>query len=139
MTGFWGVGLSPLALGGVGVEVEGELVSGELAGGDGAAYVQGLGGPAGQQGLGAAGQGVVEVEGIGEVELALDAAGALEGDLLVVDGEVPALGRGACICQRLFGHVPGDRLGDQPFQGGDTDLVREPSHLGIHEPVRPPG
>ena len=67
-------------------------MSGELAGGDRAAHVQGLGGPAGFEGFGSAGQGGVEVQGIGEVELALDPAGALEGDLVVVDGDVPPLG-----------------------------------------------
>ena len=66
-------------------------MSGELAGGDRAAYVQRLGGPAGFEGLGAAGQGGVEVQRIGEVELALDPAGPVEGHLVVVDGEVPPL------------------------------------------------
>ena len=71
-------------------EVEGELVAGDLAGGDGAAYVEGVGRPQRQEFLRALRDGGVEVEGVGEVELAGDLAGAAEGDLLVVDGEVPA-------------------------------------------------
>ena len=67
-------------------EVEGELVAGDLAGGDRAAYVEGVGGSQGQQLLCALRDGGVEVEGVGEVELAGDLAGAAEGDLLVVDG-----------------------------------------------------
>ena len=73
------------------VEVEGELVAGELAGGDGAAYVEGVGRPQGQQLVRALRDGGVEVEGVGEVELAGELAGAAEGDLLVVDGEVPTV------------------------------------------------
>ena len=84
----------PVVLGAGGVEVEGELVPGELSGGDRAAYVQGVGRPAGFEGFGTTGQGGVEVQGIGEVELALDPAGAGEGDLVMVDVQVPPLGGG---------------------------------------------
>ena len=50
-------------------------------------------GPGGRERLGPGGDGGVEVEGVGEVELGLDDGGAVEGDLLVVEGEVPAVGR----------------------------------------------
>ena len=47
--------------------------------------------PSPQQLVRSLGYGGVEVEGVGEVELAGDLAGAAEGDLLVVDGEVPTV------------------------------------------------
>ena len=115
------------------VEVEGELVAGELAGGDGAAYVEGVRRSQRQQLLRAVREGGVEVEGVGEVELAGDLAGAAEGDLLVVDGEVPTVGSFAGLFGSFLGHEPGDRLGDEPLQGGDADAVRERRHLGVHE------
>ena len=77
------------------VEVEGELVAGEGAGGQGAAHVERLGGPEVGELSGAGGDGVVEVEGVGEVELGVDVDGALVGDLVEVDVEVAPVGRGA--------------------------------------------
>ena len=115
------------------VEVEGELVAGDLAGGDGSAYVEGVGRSQREQLLRAFRDGVVEVEGVGEVELAGELAGAAEGDLLVVDGEVPTVRSLPCFLGGLVGHEPGDRLGDQPLQSGDADAVRERCHLGVHE------
>ena len=76
---------------GVRVQVEGELVAGDLAGGDRAAYVEGVRRPQREQLVCALRDGGVEVEGVGEVELAGELAGAAEGDLLVVDGEVPTV------------------------------------------------
>ena len=117
----------------LGGQVEGELVAGELAGGDRAAYVEGVRRPQRQQLLCALRYGGVEVEGVGEVELAGELAGAAEGDLLVVDGEVPAVRSPPGVLGGLVGHEPGDRLGDQPLQRGDADAVRERRHLGVHE------
>ena len=115
------------------VKVEGELVPGDLAGGERSAYVEGLGRPQHLQRLGTLGQGGVEVEGVGEVELAVDLAGAVEGDLLVLDGEVSPVRGLPGVFGGLVGHEPGDCFGDQPLQRGDPDPVREWRHLGIHE------
>ena len=79
------------------------------------------------------GYGGVEVEGVGEVELAGELAGAAEGDLLVVDAEVPSVRSTASVLGGLVGHEPGDRLGDQPLQGSEADPVRERRHLRIDE------
>ena len=70
------------------------LVAGQLADGEGAAYVEGLGRPEGGELGGAGADGFVEVEGVGQVELAVHDRGAGEGDLLVVDVEVPPVGSG---------------------------------------------
>ena len=77
--------------------------------------------------------GGVQVEGVGEVELAGELAGAAEGDLLVVDGEVPPVRSLVGVLGGLVGHEPGDRLGDQPLQRGEADAVRERRHLRVHE------
>ena len=68
-------------------------MAGEVAGGHRAAYVEGLGAAGEPELLGATGDGGVEVEGVGEVELGLHEGGAVEGDLLVVEGDVPTFGR----------------------------------------------
>ena len=88
------------------------------------------------QRLGSLGHGGVEVEGVGEVELAADLAGAVEGDLLVLDREVPSVGSLGGVFGGSVGHEPGDRLGDQPLQRGDPDAVRERGDLGVHERCR---
>ncbi len=67
----------------------------------------------------------VEVEGVGEVQLAVDQRGAGEGDLVVVDGEVPPVGGAAAGLLGGLGHEPGDRLLDQPVDHPDADLVRD--------------
>ena len=54
----------------------------------------------------------------------------------MLDGEVPTLGGLQRVLGGLVGHEPGDRLGDQPLQRGQTDAVRERRHLGVHEPRR---
>ena len=79
------------------------------------------------------GHGGVEVERVGEVELAGDLAGAVEGDLLVLDREVSSVGSLPGVLSGPVGHEPGDRLGDQPLQRGDADAVRERRDLGVHE------
>ena len=68
------------------IEVEGELVAGEVAGGQRAAHVEGLGAAGGGQRLGTLGDRGVQVQGVGQVELGLDEGGALQGDLVVVEG-----------------------------------------------------
>ena len=108
-------------------------MAGEVAGGDGAAYVERVGRAGCFQGLGAAGQGGVEVQGIAEVELALDPGGAGEGDLVVVDGEMALVGGPSGVLEGLCGHVPGDRLGDEAVGRGGADLVREGRDLLVDE------
>ena len=54
----------------------------------------------------------------------------------MLDGEVPTLGSLGGVFGGLVGHEPGDRLGDQPLERGQTDAVRERRHLGVHEPRR---
>ena len=90
--------------------------------------------PGGFEGVGSAGEGGVEVEGVGQVELSFEVGGAVEGDLVVVEGHVPALGRVLGVLGCVVGHVPGDRLGDEPVELGGADLVRERRDLGVHEP-----
>ncbi len=82
------------------------------------------------------GDGGVEVQGVGEVELGLDEGGAVEGDLVVVEGDVPTLGRLLRILQGLVGHEPGDGLGDEPVELGGADPVGEGCDLGVHESRR---
>ena len=86
-----------------GVEVEGELAAGEGPGGQGPADVEGLLAPEVGELLRAGGDGVVEVEGVGEVELCVDVDGAVEGDLVEVDVEAPAVGGFAAPLLRLSG------------------------------------
>ena len=122
-----------LRLGVLAVRVEGELVAPDRAEGLGAAYVQRLRRAGCSEGLGLLGHRVFEVEGIGEVELALDADGAVEGDVFGVDVEVPA----ARLPSRPFGgqvgHEPGDGFLDEPLHGRDADLVRERRDLAVDE------
>ncbi len=117
-----------------GGEVQGELVAGDLAGGDGPADVQRLLRPTESELLGCLGQGGVEVQGVGEVELALDAGGAVEGDLVVVETHVATIGGLGGVGGCLLGHEPVGGLGDEAFEGGVPDLVGEPGDLGIDEP-----
>ena len=84
--------------------------------------------------LGAAGQCGVEVEGVGQVEHALDPGGAGVGDVVVVDRDVPLLGRGLGFLPSAVGFEAGDRLGDQPFDDHGAGLVRERGELGVDEP-----
>ena len=51
----------------------------------------------------------------------------------MVDGEVPTVRSLAGVLGGLVGHEPGDRLGDEPLQGGEADAVRERRHLRVHE------
>ena len=69
-------------------EVEGGLGAGEVAEGLGTAYVERLGRPEGLLQCGAVDQGLVEVEGVGEVEVGLDVQGAGEVDVVLVDRDV---------------------------------------------------
>ena len=136
-----------------GVEVEGELAAGEVPDGGGPPHVQGVGGAEVLQRLGAGGDGGVEVEGVGEVELPVHGAGAPQRRLPRVDGEGPAVGGLAAAAFGLLGHEPPDRLLDQPVDLGGADLVRHVRDVavdvrgGLHrqdhgragDPAGPPG
>ncbi len=82
----------------LGVEVERGLGAGEVAERGGTAGVEGQARPEGLEGGGAVGQGAVQVEGVGEVELGLEPHGAgvvhvlgVQGGVAGVDGEVAVL------------------------------------------------
>ena len=82
-------------------QVERGLGAGEVAEGLGAAYVERLGRAEGLLQCGAVDQGVVEVEGVGDVEVGLEVQGAgvvdvvlVDRDVTRVDGEVAVLGIG---------------------------------------------
>ncbi len=111
-------------------------MAGEVAGGDGPAYVEGLLAARGLEARGSSGQSSVEVDRVGQVELALDEAGAGEGDLVVVDGEMPPVRGSLRGLGCLGGHEPGHGLGDQPVQLRGPDPVGEPRDLGIDESGR---
>ena len=116
------------------VEVEGELVAGEVAGGEGAAHLEGFGAAGGGQRLRTLGDRGVQVQCVGQVELGLDEGGALQGDLVVVEGDVAPLGRGLGVGLGLGGHVPGLGDLDEPVQRGRADPVCERRDLGVDEP-----
>ena len=110
-----------------------------IADGDGAADVEGVGGAEVGLASGAGGDGVVEVEGVGEVELAGDQRGAGEGDLVVVDGEVPAVGGFAASAFGFLGHEPAEGLIQEPVDLGGADLVGDRGEVPVDVPRPPPG
>jgi hypothetical protein len=80
--------------------------------------------------------GGVEGVGVGDLELSVTVHGAGEGHLAGVDAE-PALVLNRVLAIRVdLGHVPGDRLGDQPVDGREADLLRHRGQVGIDEPGR---
>jgi hypothetical protein len=114
------------------LEDQGLFAAGDHADRGGAADVQRVLTAQGGQLGGAGGDGVFEVEGVGQVELAVDPRGAGEGDLVVVDGEVPALGCLGAAFGGVLGHEPGYRLLDGPLGLGHPDPVRERRHHLVH-------
>ena len=100
----------------------------------GAAYVQRLLTPQVGQVAGDGADGVVEVEGVGQVQLTGDVAGAGEGDVVVVDGEVTTVGGVTAALLGQVGHEPADRLIDQPRELGGLDPVRDRCDVGVDEP-----
>ncbi len=117
-----------------GLEVEAGLLAGDLADRLGPPHVQRLLGPAGGQDGGFVGDPGLQVQGVGEVELPVDPGGAGEGDLGVLDREVPAIGCSTALFFGFGGHEPADGVGDEPVDLGGTDPVREGCDLGVHEP-----
>ncbi len=108
-------------------------MAGQVAGRDGAAYVQRLGGAQQELGVGVRGEGGVEVQGVGEVEVALDVHGPGDTDLGQVHVEVADLGGGEPVGLGLVGVEPGGGFLDQPAQLGGADLVGDRGDVGVHE------
>ena len=78
----------------------------------------------------------LQVEGVGQVQLTVDPGGAVEGDLGVLDREVPAVRRLPALLLGFGGHEPADRVGDQPVDLGGSDPVRVGRDVVVHEPRR---
>ena len=81
--------------------------------------------------MGFVGEGVVEVEGVGEVDLAGDGAGAGDADAVVVDGEVGLVPGGAAAFFGFVGHVSGDGFLDEPVDLGGADLVGDGGEVPV--------
>ena len=119
-------------------EVERGLGAGEVAEGSGTAHVQRRIRAEGLQRRGAVGEGPVEVEGVGDVELGLEPHRAREVHLVVVDRRVAGVDMEVAVL-RIRGRVgPGevvalDRLSDEPVQLRGTDPTRDRGDLGVHE------
>ena len=132
-------------------------MAGEVAGGDGAAYVQRLGGPGEELLVGVGGDRGVEVDRVGEVEVALDVHGPGGGDLVEVDVETAGVGGGGAFGFGLVGVEPGDRFLDEPASwvgpilcatwetwastnaaaAGERDMVRSAMKASFHAGSRP--
>ena len=117
-----------LAIGSRPGEVERGLGAREVAERSGAARVQRRVGAECLQGRGAVGEGAVEVEGVGDVELGLEAHRAGEVHVVVVDGRVARVDVEVAVLwirSRVdVGEVvPLDRLGDEPVELRRTDAA----------------
>jgi hypothetical protein len=115
-------------------KVQGALVPGQLPGGQGAAYVEGLVAAEVGEGLGAGGDRGVEVEGVGEVQLAFDADGVVVGDLVGRHVEVPSLGREESTGFCFGGVEPDPGLLDHSLELGVRQLGRTRGDVLVHEP-----
>ena len=84
------------------------------------------------------GEGPVEVEGVGDVELGLEPHGAGEVHVVVVDGGVARVDVEVAVL-RIRGRVDVgevvalDRLGDEPVQLRGTDPTGDGGDLGVDE------
>ena len=120
----------------LGEEVEGGLGAGEVAECLGAAGVERQVRAEGFLGCCAVGEGAVEVEGVGEVEVGFDVQGAgvvdvvgVHGDVAGVDCEVAVLGIGSRVGE---GEVEAcDGLRDEPVELGGSDLRGDGGNLGV--------
>ena len=81
--------------------------------------------------MGFGAEGVVEVEGVGEVDLAGDDAGAGDADGVVVDGEVGLVPGGAAAFFGFLGHVPGDGFVEEPVDLAGADLVGDRGEVPV--------
>ncbi len=110
---------------------EGGLAAGEVAGGDGAAYVVGLTAAGGSEGGGAAVEGVVEVEGVAQVEGAGEVDGAVDPDCPGVEGEVASVGGGAGAFLGLRGVEPGLGFLDEAADLREGHFVRDVGEVSV--------
>ena len=83
--------------------------------------------------MGVCGDRGLQVEGVGEVEVAVDPDPASDVHVGQRDVEVPGLRGGLAFGLGGLGVEPGLGLLDQPGQLGGADLVRERRDLGVHE------
>ncbi len=123
-------------------QVEGGLGAGEVAEGLGPADVEGLGGAECFLRRGAVDEGVVEVEGVGEVEVGLDVQGAGVVDVVLVDRDVAGVDVQVAVLgirRRVGGgEVEAfDGLGDEPVELRGADASGDGRHLGV-DPARRP-
>ena len=121
-------------------EVEGGLGAGEVAEGLGPADVEGVGGPECFLRRGAVDEGVVEVEGVGEVEVGLDVQGPGVVDVVLVDCHVAGVDVQVAVLgirRRVGGSEvePFDGLGDEAVELCGADASGDRGHLGV-DPAR---
>ena len=114
------------------------MVAGQVAGRDGAAYVQGLGGAGQQLLVGISREGGVEVDRVGQVQVALGVHRARGAHLGEVDVHPPGVRGGQPVGLGLLGVEPGDGLLDQPGQLREPDLVRHRARRGRPRTPPPP-
>jgi hypothetical protein len=115
-------------------ELQRAVVAGEVAGGHGPANVQRLLAPQTRESLRTGGDGVVEVQGVGEVEGAAHVDGAVEGHLVGVDVEAPAVGRRLAAGFGFDRVEPDPGLLHHPLQLGERELRRGRGDVDVHEP-----
>ena len=120
-------------------EVEGGLGAGQVTQRHRPPGTERSGGPECGPGGGALGEGPVEVEGVGDVDLGLEVQGPGEVRLVAVDGDVagvdllPPVG----VERLLLGQLePLDRLRHQPVELRGTDPPRHGGDLGVDPPGR---
>ena len=108
-------------------------MAGEVSGGDGAADVEGVGGAEEELVVGVRGDRGLEVQGVGQVQVAVDTDSSRDAGVGEPDVEVPGLGGCAACGFGGLGVEPGRGLLDQPAQLRGADGVRERRDLGVHE------
>jgi hypothetical protein len=106
-------------------QVKSRLVAGEVAHGDGAADVEGLGRTQQKLLVCVRGDRGLQVQGVGQVDIAVDLDPARQARVAERDVEVPVPGRGEAFGFSGFGVEPGLGFLDEPAQLGGSDLVRE--------------
>ena len=122
----------------LGVEVEGGLGPRQVAEGSGAAGVERGRRAERLQARGAVGEGAVEVEGVGDVELGLHAHRAGVVHVVVVERGVARVDVEVAVLRIRVGSKSGeveplDRLRDQPVQLRRTDPTGDGGDLGVDE------
>ena len=114
-------------------ELEGLLGAGQIADSEGAADVEALGGTQEQLVVGVRGDRGLQVQGIGQIDVAVDVDPARDPGVADPDVEVPGPGSREPVGLGLVGVEPGPGLVDQPVQLGRADPVRHRRNMGVHE------